>query len=72
MNRLLNCEKCNTGFNYDNEKTYLDNNGYGYSTKLQRCPCCGSPVIIKYYEDRAMKLNMDSRYYDYTKNTFIK
>ena len=59
-------------FCIDHEQTYFDNSGYGYSTKLQKCPECGNPVVINYYEDRAMKLNNDSRYYDYSKNTFLK
>ena len=71
---MLNATCGNCGdFIYENTEIYFDENGYGYSTKLVKCPSCGRPVVIGHYEDRAMKkLNKDNRYYDYGQKTFLK
>lgn len=53
---------------YDDSETFFDDYGYGYSTKLVKCKCCGKINIVRYYQDRAMKLNNDSRFYDYRRN----
>ena len=53
---------------YDDLETFFDDHGYGYSTKLVKCKCCGKINIVRYYQDRAMKLNNDSRFYDYRRN----
>lgn len=66
------CKGCGFNFWYENKEAYFNDKGYGYSTKLIKCPSCGRPVILGYYEDRSMKLNNDSRYYDYKNKTFIK
>lgn len=64
------CSSCFQFFDYTNDDIIFDNNGYGYSTKLVKCKVCGKLNIIEYYEDRSMKLNNDSRYYDYSKHEF--
>lgn len=66
------CKGCGCSFWYENKETYFDDKGYGYSTKLIKCPSCGKQVVLRYYEDRSMKLNNDSRYYNYENKTFIK
>lgn len=59
------CTSCKKGFVYKQLDAFIDNNGYGYSTKLVKCKHCGRINIIRYFEDSAMKLNNDRRYYDY-------
>lgn len=66
------CAKCKKQIIYYKKDTYFDDAGYGYSTKLVTCLNCNTPNVIKHYEDRAMKLNNDSRFYNYTKESFIK
>ena len=65
------CKKCGEVFTYLHNQTYFDDTGYGYSTRLIKCPHCNTPNVLKHYEDRAMKLNNDSRFYDYTLKTFL-
>lgn len=66
------CAKCAETIVYDKSEAYFDDKGYGYSTKLLICPHCNTPNVLRYYEDRAMKLNRDSRFYNYNHNTFLK
>lgn len=61
------CKKCDTWFEYDQHEVMFDDKGYGYSTKLVKCKHCGCLNVVHYYEDRAMKLNNDSRFYKYNK-----
>lgn len=68
----LDCKKCETNFIYYPQDVFFDDKGYGYSTKLVKCPECGCINIIRYMEDRSMKLNDDSRYYDYRRKSFLK
>ena len=49
------CSRCGVNFIFRPEETWFDDKGYGYSTKLVRCPHCGQINIIKHIEDRAMK-----------------
>ena len=59
------CKKCKSKFSYTPEDTYWDENGYGYSTKLVKCPDCGCINVIKYDEDSGLDLNSDLRFYEY-------
>lgn len=57
------CNKCG-GFKVQPENVWFDEHGYGYSTKLCRCPHCGRVVILKHIEDYGLgKLNTDRRLY---------
>lgn len=49
------CNKCNRWFSYKDQDTFWDESGYGYSTKLVKCPYCGAYHVIKYVEDRWLK-----------------
>lgn len=65
----LKCGSCHKTFLYNKETdVQFDDHGYGYSTKLVKCKCCGKFNIVRYYQDRAMKLNNDSRFYNYRRN----
>ena len=58
------CTKCHEDFIYYPEQIWFDDKGYGYSTKLCRCPYCGQINILKHIEDYSMKkLNRDNREY---------
>ena len=59
----LKCKKCKENFVYHPKDTYWDDNGYGYSVKLIKCPFCGCINVVKYYEDRGLYVNYDNRYY---------
>ena len=61
----VKCSSCCKTNTYDNSEVFYDDHGYGYSTKLVKCKSCGRINIVRYYQDRAMKLNNDSRFYDY-------
>lgn len=63
--KTMECSSCHKEYIYDDSEVFYDDYGYGYSTKLVTCKCCGKINIVRYYEDRAMKLNNDSRFYDY-------
>lgn len=60
-----NCVKCKEDFVFDPEDIFFDERGTGYSTKLVKCPYCGSINIIKYYVDKSLDVNNDARYYNY-------
>lgn len=68
----LDCKKCKSNFIYHQQEVFFDDKGFGYSTKLVKCPECGCINVIQYIEDRAIKLNNDSRYYDYRRESFLK
>ena len=57
------CKKCKTDFVYFPQEVYFDDNGYGYSTKLVKCPYCGQINVVKYYEDKSFDVNTDIRFY---------
>lgn len=57
------CSSCG-GFKVQPENVWFDEKGYGYSTKLTKCPHCGKVVILKYQEDYGFsKINTDRRIY---------
>ena len=58
----IRCSNCNDVFLM---KCWWDESGYGYSTKLARCPQCGKIIVVKMVEDRWMDVNSDIRYYKY-------
>lgn len=58
------CSSCGE-FQVRPESIWFDESGYGYSTKLTRCPYCGKIIIVKYIEDYGMDVNMDWRFYHY-------
>lgn len=60
---LTECKKCDRLVIYDNNDSWWNENGCGYSTKLVKCPDCGSIIIVKYVEDEALNINYDERYY---------
>lgn len=59
------CSKCKQEFQYNETDCFWDNKGYGYSTKLVKCPECGQIQIIKYIEDASLDVNNDERFYIY-------
>lgn len=61
-NNIL-CSKCDELFIYYQEETQWDKQGYGYDTKLVKCPYCGQMNIIKYKKDYGLDVNNDTRYY---------
>ncbi|MCR5421991.1 MAG: hypothetical protein K6E98_13410 [Lachnospiraceae bacterium] len=65
MDNIL-CSLCNNEI--DMEKSLWDESGYGYSTKLLKCPQCGIIYILKYIEDENINLNYDLKYYEYVKD----
>ena len=57
------CNKCG-GFKVKPENIWFDEKGYGYSTRLTKCPHCGRVVILGYKEDYGFsKINTDRRWY---------
>lgn len=58
-------EKCQHDFN--SKKYIWDEHGYGYSTRLVRCPQCGELVVAEVVEDYCIEMlgdvGMDPRYY---------
>lgn len=65
MTSIVQCKKCNKKYQYDLNKIEYDNSGYGYLTKLIRCPYCGKVKIIKHIEDKSLDVNNDERFYIY-------
>lgn len=59
----LYCKKCGYSFVIKPDMIYWDEKGYGYSTKLCRCPECNTSIIIEYYEDHGLDINKDTRWY---------
>lgn len=57
------CKSCKSDFVYQPENTWFDEHGYGYSTKLTKCPYCKKIVVLKHIEDRGLNVNFDDRYY---------
>ena len=59
----VSCKSCGE-FKVQPENVWFDEHGYGYSTKLTRCPHCGKVVVVKYIEDYGFSnLNTDRRLY---------
>ena len=60
----IKCKKCKTIIVYTEADTFWDESGYGYSTKLIKCPYCGCYHAVRYEEDDWIKeLDMYSKYY---------
>lgn len=49
---LAICKKCGKIIRYSENDISWDYKGYGYDTKLIKCPCCNTPNILNYIEDR--------------------
>lgn len=47
------------------ENIWFDDKGFGYSTRLTRCPNCGKIIILGYIEDYGLDANSDCRYFEY-------
>lgn len=58
------CKACDSDFVFEPDKAWYDESGYGYSTKLTRCPYCNKIVVLKHIEDKSLNLNFDERYYE--------
>lgn len=67
--KTIECSSCHEEYMYDSTEVFYDDHGYGYSTKLVKCKYCGKINIIRYFDDRAMKLNNDSRFYNYRRKS---
>lgn len=52
--KLVMCKKCGQLVEYYNEDTYWDYSGYMYNTKLVKCKCCETPIVLEYEEDKWM------------------
>lgn len=63
--RIVKCKCCSNDIEIDPEKILWDEHGYGYSTKLYLCPECGKHLILEYYEDPSLDINIDTRWYEY-------
>ena len=61
----ITCCKCDGIIRITPEITMWDESGYGYSTKLVKCPECGQINIIGYVEDDGFDVNYDLRFYEY-------
>ena len=57
------CKSCKSDFIYEPDAIWFDEQGYGYSTKLTKCPYCSKIVVLKHVEDRGLDINSDSRWY---------
>lgn len=57
------CIKCKEDFIWFPEEAFWDERGYGYSTKLTKCPYCNCINIIKTIEDYGFNVNNDIRFY---------
>lgn len=63
LNYFAKCSSCGE-FEVKHDNIWFDEKGYGYSTKLTKCPHCGRIVILGYKEDYGFsRLNIDERYY---------
>ena len=57
------CKSCDSTFKYQPEDMWFDNRGFGYSTRLTRCPFCNKIVVLEYMEDYGLDVNNDKRFY---------
>lgn len=58
------CSSCGE-FEVKPDNVWFDDSGYGYSTRLTKCPHCGKIVILKHIEDYGLDVNFDNRFYSY-------
>ena len=59
----VQCFQCKNHINISKNDTWFDDKGFGYSTRLSRCPECGKIIIIGYAEDNHLDVNNDPRFY---------
>lgn len=57
------CKSCKSNQVIFPGECWFDECGYGYSTKLTKCPNCGKIIVVKYIEDSGLDLNLDDKYY---------
>lgn len=65
MTSIIQCKKCKKKYHYNLEDIEYDFTGYGYITKLIRCPYCKKVKIVEYIEDKSLDVNNDKRFYIY-------
>lgn len=65
MPELIKCIQCREKYESTDELIYWDDKGYGYSTKLSRCPHCRQLNIIRHEKDIGFDVNKDRRFYEY-------
>ena len=59
------CRKCEESYIFTPDEAWWDEKGYGYSTKLTKCPYCGCINVVQYIEDYGFSImNTDQRYFD--------
>lgn len=59
------CCKCMEDYKYTTDDIEYDESGYGYTTKIVKCPKCGCVKIIEFIEDKSLDINNDERFYIY-------
>lgn len=60
----VSCKSCKTSSMIEPDDYWYDESGYGYSTKLCKCPNCNKIIIMGHKEDYGFsKLNTDKRYF---------
>lgn len=52
---ITECKKCKSVIRFKQEDTFWDESGYGYSTKLVKCPHCQNCIILGYESDNWLK-----------------
>ena len=57
------CTKCVESFDLEPDKAYFDESGYGYSTKLVKCPNCNTAIVVGYYKHFGFNVNNDPDWY---------
>lgn len=57
------CSSCGEEFEVQPENVRFDEQGYGYSTRITKCPNCGKVVVMGYIEDYGLDINSDKRFY---------
>lgn len=63
-NRNVVCKSCGESFVYEESKCEMREFG-SYSQKITKCPHCNKYVLVKTFEDKALYVNYDARYYRY-------
>lgn len=60
---LIKCIQCGEKYESTDELIYWDDQGFGYSTCLSKCPFCSQLNIVKYKNDSGFDVNKDERWY---------
>lgn len=63
-NKNVECKSCGESFVYKDDECEMREFG-SYSQKITKCPHCNKYVLVKTFEDRALYVNYDARYYRY-------